>query len=97
MTRADAIARLAADADGIRAMGVRHLYLIGSTARDEAAAASDVDILVEQDLDRFGIMQLLGLKERLTRVLGVPADIATRDGLHPILRPTIEADAVSVF
>ena len=97
MTRRDAIARLSANADRIRGMGIRHLYLFGSTARDDARNGSDVDLFVEQDEDRFGILELLRVQAELSSLLGARADLATRDGLHPMLRPAIEADAVAIF
>jgi uncharacterized protein len=37
------------------------------------------------------------VKERASRILGRRADIMTRDSLHRLLRPRIEAAAVRVF
>ena len=68
----------------MQSLGVDHLYLFGSTARDEATQASDVDLFSDY---RRGELSLLGRK----------VDITTRVGLHPVLRGGIEAGAVRVF
>ena len=39
----------------------------------------------------------MDLKEKASAILGRPADIMTRDSLHPSLRPRIEQSAVLVF
>ena len=44
MTRTDAISQLLRHADAIKAMGATSLYLFGSTARNEAAPDSDLDL-----------------------------------------------------
>ena len=49
MNRTDALAKLRANADAVRAMGAISLYLYGSTARDESGAASDVDLFLDYD------------------------------------------------
>jgi predicted nucleotidyltransferase len=80
-----------------RALGVQSLFLFGSAARDQARADSDIDLFVDYDCDRFGLIELVRLKQRLSEVLGRPADVGTRDGLHPLLRDAIEHDALKVF
>ena len=40
---------------------------------------------------------LVRLKQRLSEALGRPADVGTRDGLHPLLRGAIEHDTVRIF
>ena len=54
MKRVDAIAVLRAHEAELRGLGVEHLYLFGSTARDEAREDSDVDLFIDY---------LLGLAE----------------------------------
>ena len=80
-----------------RALGVNALYLFGSAARGEARPDSDVDVFVDYGLDRFGLIELARLQRRLSEELGRPTDVGTRDGLHPLLRSSIEAEAVQVF
>lgn len=74
---------------------VRRLALFGSTARDEASAESDLDVLVEFDvvpaLDAF-----VGLKLFLESKTGRKVDLVTPDALKPRMRPAVEREAVNV-
>lgn len=92
------LAALRAQAPALRAAGVAALYLYGSTARGEATTASDVDLFLDQAApERFTLLDLIALRERLAVALAVPVDLTTRASLHPALRPAIEADAIRVF
>ncbi|WP_436199674.1 nucleotidyltransferase family protein [Astrobacterium formosum] len=74
------------------------LYLYGSTARDEAASNSDVDLFIDYDPDGdFNALDLVGLKSHIEEQLQRPVDLTSRDGLHPALRSRIEASAIRVF
>ena len=98
MKRRDAIAALRRQADAVRALGATGLYMFGSTARDEAAAQSDLDLFIEYDRDsHFSLVELVGIKQLLERSLGVPVDLSTRDSLDPLLWDRIEASAERVF
>ncbi|CAN7174373.1 nucleotidyltransferase family protein [Pararhizobium sp. LjRoot238] len=79
-------------------MGATALYLYGSTVRDAAQATSDLDLFIDYDQEsRFNAFDLIGIKLLLETELAVPVDIATRDGLHPVLKSEIEKSAVQVF
>ena len=98
MNRVDAINRLRQKADAVRGMGATGLYLFGSTARNEARQASDLDLFIDYDPEsRFNAFDLIGIKLLLEKELDVPVDVTTRDGLHPRLRPGIEKSAVRIF
>jgi hypothetical protein len=97
MTKADIISALRTRASDIRALGATSLYLFGSTARGEAREDSDVDLFIDYDPDRFSFVELIRLRERLSQILGRPADLTTREGLHPLLRRDIEAEAIQVL
>ena len=97
MQRTEILHRLKSFEPSALMLGVRSLYLFGSLARDEGHAESDVDVFVDYDADRFGLFELARLKRELTEILGRPADVGTRDGLHPMLRDAIEREAVQVF
>ena len=98
MNRADAIARLNAHADRLRAMGATALYLFGSTARDEAGHESDIDIFVEHErAPAFSLLDLVGIKLYLDDALAMRVDVTTRAGLHPLLKDDIERSAIRVF
>ena len=95
MRRDDALAILRAQRDALRAFGVRSLSVFGSTARDEATAESDVDLLVDFEgaatFDRF-----MDVKLHLEEALGCKVDLATRKALRERLRPEIEREAILV-
>ena len=97
MTRPQTIDCLRQHAPQIRAHGVTALYLFGSAARGEQGHGSDVDMFVDYDPDAFDFVHLIRLREELSELLGRPADLTTREGLHPVLRDQIEAEAVRVF
>ncbi|KJC47446.1 DNA polymerase III subunit beta [Bradyrhizobium sp. LTSP885] len=98
MTRTEALRRLRGQADAIKALGATSLYLFGSTARNKATAKSDLDLFVDYDpRGRFNVLDLVAAKRMLEENLGVPVDLTTRKGLHPLLRKQIEAEATRVF
>ena len=98
MKRTEAVSKLQGYADAIRSMGATSLYLFGSTARDEAYDTSDLDLFVDYDpSSRFNAFDLVGIKQFIEDELGLPVDVTTRDGLHPVLRGDIEQSAVRVF
>ncbi len=98
MTRSEAIDRLRAHADAIKAMGATSLYLYGSTFRDEAGSSSDLDIFVDYDSrSKFNLLDLVDIKLLLESELGLEVDVTTRNSLHPMLKSNIEKTAVRVF
>jgi predicted nucleotidyltransferase len=98
MNPADAISRLKAHADTLKTMGATSLYLFGSTARNAAGPASDLDVFIDYDPQgRFNAFDLVSIKLFLEKELDLPVDITTRDGLHPMLKRDIEQAAIRVF
>jgi predicted nucleotidyltransferase len=97
MDRETAVTRLRHHAEELRAEGVVALYLFGSTARDQARKASDVDLFFDYDNPKFSLVELVRVKDRVNAILGVDADVMTRDSLHPMLKKRIEASAFRVF
>jgi predicted nucleotidyltransferase len=97
MNRDDAIAVLRAHEAELKRLGVEHLYLFGSTAHGQAGEDSDVDLFFDYQKGKFGLFDLMDVRERTSSILGRKADIMTRDSLHKMLRERIEISAVSVF
>ena len=97
MQREDVIARLKQHEAELRRLGVEHLYLFASTARDEARDDSDVDLFFDHPEGSLGLFGLMEVKEFAAGILGCQTDIMTRRSLHPYLRPRIEASATQVF
>ncbi len=97
MKREEAISRLRRHETDLTRLGVAHLYIFGSTARGEARDDSDVDLFFDYEKGKFGLFELMDVKEYATNILGRNADIMTRDSLHKTLRRQIEATAERVF
>jgi predicted nucleotidyltransferase len=97
MNRNEAIAKLKGHEAELKALGVDHLYLFGSTARDETRKDSDADLFFDHEKGRIGLYELIDVKERATTILGERAGIMTRASLHPALRKRIEDSAALVF
>ena len=95
--RSETVAKLRAHEAELRRLGVEHLYLFGSTARDQAGGDSDVDLFFDHRRGELGLYQLMDVKELARKILGRPTDIMTRASLHPVLRQRIEAAALRVF
>jgi predicted nucleotidyltransferase len=93
----EAIARLKAHEVKLKQLGVEHLFLFGSTARDEAREDSDVDLFFDHPEGSLGLFELMDVKEFAASILGRRTDIMTRRILHPVLRAGIEASALQVF
>jgi uncharacterized protein len=97
MNKQGVISKLRDREKEIRAMGVSSLSLFGSVARDDASETSDVDLFFDYDDPRFSLIEFVEVKDKLSVILGRKVDIATRNSLHPELRPDIEASAIRVF
>ena len=96
MVRAEVLDALRDKSGDIRErFGVLSLMLFGSFARGEAAAGSDIVVLVD-----FGgpptFDQYMDLKFFLEELLQTKVDLVTESGLRPRLRPRIEEEAIRV-
>lgn len=98
MNRSQVLSRLHAITGALRALGAVHLYVFGSSARDDMHAASDVDIFIDRDpLKPMGLLGLAKIEAELERALGAPVDVTTRNSLHPDIRQAVEQQAIQVF
>jgi hypothetical protein len=97
MERTHAIAALKEHEDALKEPGVERLYLFGSTARDTAREDSDIDLFFDYEEGKFGLFDLMEVQEYASRILGRKAGVMTRDSIHKVLRPRIEANAPRVF
>ena len=97
MKREDALARLRRHEADLRRMGVKRLYLFGSTARGEARANSDVDLFYDYEKGTLGLLEVIGIEEAASAFLGCKADAMPRGGINRHVRPGAETEAVRVF
>lgn len=98
MDRDKAIALLSGHAAEIRALGVTRLALIGSTARGDAGADSDVDVVADIDPERvFTLFDLVGLNDLLAEIVERRVDVVLARGLKARMERSIRAERVEVF
>ncbi len=97
MNRAEVIQVLKRHEAELKKLGVEHLFLFGSVARDAAKDDSDIDLFFDHQKGRLGLYELMDVKERAQEILGRSTDIMTRASLHPVLRERIEETALRVF
>lgn len=75
---------------------ISNLRVVGSVARGEDTAASDIDFLVDT-APATTLFDLGGLHEDLEELLGVPVDIIPSGGrMHEYMRMTIKKDAMAL-
>ena len=91
------IRALRAHEEDLRAEGISHVFLFGSVARGEADENSDVDLFYDYDSARFGFLQFMRVRELAPEIVGGAVDIMPRDGIHPLIRDEVMAEAVQVF
>lgn len=98
MERDDAIDILRTHEHALRARGIRHAALFGSTARGEARAESDVDIVIDLDEGlRLDVYAYVGLCHFIADLFPVTVDVANRKTLKERIRTRVERDAIPVF
>ncbi|MBD2081429.1 nucleotidyltransferase domain-containing protein [Leptolyngbya sp. FACHB-17] len=74
--------------------GALDIRVFGSVARGEATATSDIDFLVNYDLERISPWFPGGLKLDLERLLQRKVDVATVDMLKERIRESVLSEAV---
>jgi uncharacterized protein len=86
------------DQGALRARGVTALYVFGSIARNQAAATSDVDLIVEYDpKSSFNLIDLAAVRRQLSARFDVEVDVVTRNGIHRRIRDRVLGEAVRVM
>jgi predicted nucleotidyltransferase len=74
---------------------IKTLVLFGSTARNEATAASDLDFLVEFDADPT-LDLYMDLKFFLEDLFEKKVDLVTKGSLKPQITDTVLGEAINV-
>ncbi len=82
----------------MRARGIRHAAVFGSTARGENRPDSDLDIVIDIDPElRLTVFDYVGLKEYVAGLFDGPVDVVNCEGLKVYIRSAVTADAVYAF
>ena len=95
MTREEALRRLTDLKPWLTSQGVTRLRLFGSTARDEARADSDVDLLI--DFDPMPGLRFFAIEREIGAKIGADVELAMEGGLNRVVRARALAEAVDVI
>jgi uncharacterized protein len=98
MDRASVIAKLRECEPELKAAGIVRLSLFGSVARGDESRESDVDLVAEFDpARRFSLLDMVGLENRLTDILGVRVELTPAKALKDPVRDRVNREAVLAF
>jgi hypothetical protein len=100
MKRDQIIAILLEQRPELEKLGVAHLSIFGSVARDEATEQSDLDVLISPLEGRpFGMFAMSNVVDEIQRKLPLHIDLLTVDTVRgaPRLERRISRDIVHVF
>ncbi len=67
--------------------------VFGSYARGEENDKSDLDLLIDFE-QKVDLLELIGIEQELTELLGIKVDLITFRSLHSSLKPYIESDLI---
>jgi len=82
----------------LQELGVDHLVLFGSVARDESGPDSDVDLLATFNKSKaLSLLKVVGIQRKISEMLGCPVDLGSVTAVKPRLKPHIEPDLIDVF
>ena len=100
MDRATVISILKEHEAELKELGVARLSLFGSTARNEAAKRSDIDLAVQMKPGPRGFARLERLdvvRERIEEILGASVDLLEEPSDRPRVQREIDRDRVIAF
>ncbi len=92
------ISKLREHAPELRAAGLMHVRVFGSTARGEDSGDSDVDLLVEFDPNKRQTLVTVGsLQGRLSELLDGRVDLSVVEWMREPVRSRATAEALLAF
>ncbi len=98
MDKAQVISKLREHKPELKAAGIAHVHLFGSTARDEATPTSDIDLLIDfAEPNTLTLLTLSRFQSELTDLLGQTVDISSADWLREHVRVRALREAVLAF
>jgi len=99
MDRPALIEALKKHATALRENGATSIFIFGSRARGTQRADSDLDLFIDYDPAARvpSLFRLMQVEDEMSKALGIPVTITTRNALHPSMKDNIERDAVQVL
>jgi predicted nucleotidyltransferase len=76
--------------------GAFNVRVFGSVARGEETEDSDIDFLIDYDLQKISSWFPVGLIHDLEDLLGYKVDVVTEGGLHSYIRDRILGEAINL-
>jgi predicted nucleotidyltransferase len=98
MNQAELIEVLRTYDDALRENGATGLFIFGSRAVGMQRPDSDLDLFIDYDAEAKvpNMLRLMQIEDEISQALGIPVTITTRNALHPLMRESIERDAIRV-
>jgi uncharacterized protein len=83
----------------LRKNGATGLFIFGSRALGTDRPDSDLDLFIDYNPAARvpNIFRLMQIEEAISEALGIPVTITTRNALHPLMKDSIERNAVQVL
>jgi uncharacterized protein len=92
------IEKLREHAPELRAAGIVHLQIFGSTVRGEARANSDIDLMADFDKSRpLTLVRIGSLQSLLSDMLGAKVDLSSSEWMREPVRTRALREAVLAF
>jgi predicted nucleotidyltransferase len=98
MHRNDIVKILKTHEPELRQMGVDHIALFGSWARQEERPESDIDILIDLNTKKpIDLFAYATLKDHITSYFDRSVDVVDRAALKKRLQGVVDKEAIYVF
>jgi uncharacterized protein len=98
MDRNSVITKLRQHERELKAAGIIHLRLHGSVARNQGSELSDVDLIADLDPEKsLSLLDMVGLENRLSDLLGVPVDLSPAHTLKAPVAAKAAREAIFAF
>jgi predicted nucleotidyltransferase len=75
---------------------LKKVYLFGSYARNEQKPTSDIDFLIEPDID-FSLFDLIKLQLDLEKELKINVDLISNNSISKFLKDSINRDKILIY
>jgi len=98
MDQATLIEVLKAYDAALRENGATGLFIFGSRAVGKERPDSDLDLFIDYEPETKipNMFRLMQIEQQISDSLGIPVTITTRNALHPLMKESIERDAIRV-